>query len=88
MCWRHGAIRQNRKSLIDVVNIKLFHICIQNNVIGDILSDIIVVFLFLRSGKMGNGCREPVGGRRELVSHHGATGGGGPGAENAAFSTV
>src|SRR6478752_5386456 len=23
-----------------------------------------------------NGCREPVGGRRELVSHHGATGGG------------
>ena len=34
------------------------------------------------------GCREPVGGRRELVSHHGATGGGGPEAENAAFSTV
>jgi hypothetical protein len=34
------------------------------------------------------GVREPVRGRRELVSHHGATGGGGPGAENAAFSTV
>ena len=42
---------------------------------------------FLTPKKVG-GLWEPVGGRREVVSHHGATRGGGPGAENAAFSTV
>lgn len=35
----------------------------------------------------GGRLREAVGGRRGVVSHHGAPGGG-SGAENAAFSTV
>src|SRR6478609_3751497 len=76
MCWRHGAIRQNRKSLIILYKFKSIQIILQKNVIGDILSDIIVFsktrfFVFFENGR-----REPVRGRRELVSHHGATGGG------------
>jgi hypothetical protein len=54
---------------------------------GDFLRMLIKSFLWFIT-KYDLGVREPVWGRRELVSHHGATGGGGPGAENAAFSTV
>jgi hypothetical protein len=76
MYRRLGAICQNRKSLINYNKIKSFHYiytekCCRRNPTRKI---IISKTRFRRFFEMG--VREPVWGRRELVSHHGATGGG------------